>query len=623
MAFTPHHRLLVVLQTIVLAVVALYFGQPILCPLVLALLLTFLIRPVVLWPERQGVPRSVAIGVVLVAVLLVIGGVGGAITQQLNELASHLDEYRGHIHAKIEALRSTRFKTLDNIRGLIFEISDAVEQGAPLGRGEQAPNAADREPAPHDSGRLSEPTEGPGLAPRPHGSEPQDVRVVPSRPSSMDVLRLIWKTLSAPITMVVVVAVLIIFSLLEFEELRNRVLRLAGQSELTLTTKTLDDVARRISRYLLANAAINGGFGVAWYLGLLVIGVDYAALWGFLAGVLRFLPYIGAPCAAALALGMAILQFPDWTHPLAAAGIYLVLEFITNYFVEPLTYGRTAGVSTVALLVSVVFWTWIWGPMGLLLAVPMTVVLAVLGRHVPQLEPLGILLGDEQALEPYVSFYQRLVADDIEEAAALFEKELAATSRIAAYDRVLLPALALADRDWHRDQLDDRDREIVCQSIQHLLEENNPPPHEAAPRLRIVGCPADGPIDSLALDLLKQVLPDDCELTPLGMGLMTSEKVAAVCHQPFDAVVISGIGYGDDLKLRSLCQRIHGESPELRILVGRWAYSGDIERLTGNLRARGAGQIVTRLEEALDVLSRAQPMRSPRVAPAALVPVER
>jgi len=614
MALTPHHRLLVVLQTIVLAVVALYFGQPILCPLVLALLLTFLIRPVVLWPERQGVPRSVAIGVVLVAVLLVIGGVGGAITQQLNELASHLDEYRGHIHAKIEALRSTRFKTLDNIRGLIFEISDAVDQAPPLQSGAQAPNGED---ATAETGRPTA-----RIAARPQGSEPQDVRVVPARPSSMDVLRLIWKTLSAPITMVVVVAVLIIFSLLEFEELRNRVLRLAGQSELTLTTKTLDDVARRISRYLLANAAINGGFGVAWYLGLLIIGVDYAALWGFLAGVLRFLPYIGAPCAAALALGMAILQFPDWTHPLAAAGIYLILEFITNYFVEPLTYGRTAGVSTVALLVSVVFWTWIWGPMGLLLAVPMTVVLAVLGRHVPQLEPLGILLGDEQALEPYVSFYQRLVAGDIEEAAALFEKELAATSRIATYDRLLLPALALAGRDWHRDQLDDRDREIVCQSIQHLLEENSPPPHESAIRLRIAGCPADGPIDGLALDLLKQVLPHDCELTALGTGLMTSEKVAAVCHQPFEAVVISGIGYGDDLKLRSLCQRIHAESPELRILVGRWAYSGDIERLTGNLRARGAGQIVTKLEEALDVLARFQPLRGPRPAPAALVPVE-
>ena len=616
MPIPPNQRLLVVLQTTVLAVVALYYGQPILAPLVLAILLTFLIRPLVLWQQRHGVPRAAAIAVVFLGIVLVIGGIGGAITRQLHELAMHLDEYRGHIHAKFESLNSTRFKAFDNIRSLIFEISDAVEQEhAAEGQTEGSEGAATQPPTQAPNPRTATRKTSWSFLNR-DGSEPPEVRVVKGNPSAIDVLRLIWDTLSAPLTMVLVVTVLIIFSLVEFEELRNRVLRLAGQGELTLTTKTLDDVARRISRYLLANAAVNGGFGFAWYLGLLAIGVDYAALWGFLAGVLRFLPYIGAPCAAALALAMAVIQFPDWTHPAIAAGVYVALELVTNYLVEPLTYGRTAGVSPVSLLVSVVFWTWLWGPVGLLLSVPMTVVLAVVGKHVPQLAALGILLGDEPALEPYVSLYQRLVAGDSEEAAALFEKELAAAPRTCVYDRLLLSALALAERDWQQGHLEERDRDYMLQSIQHLLEENAPPRHEpTVAGRRIVGCPVDGSVDELALEALRQVVPDDCELTVLGGRLMTSEKVSAVSAEPFDAVVISGVGHAGDLKLRNLCKRIRQEAPELRIIVGRWAYQRDRERLAANLRSRGADQVVTKLEEALDVLGRMQPVRtSPRAA---------
>lgn len=607
MAYPPSYRLLVGLQTIVLTVVALYFGQPILCPLVLALLLTFLIRPAVLWQERHGLPRAGAICTVLLTALLVIGGIGGAVTRQLHELALHLDEYRGHIHAKIESLHGTHLKAFDNVRSLVSEIADAIPELRPEGNQNSSAERLDR--LPHNP-RLNGTSAETGFSePSTAGSEsePQQVRVVQPGPTAIDVLRLMWKTLSAPLTMVLVVVVLIIFSLLEFEELRNRLLRLAGQSELTLTTKTLDEVARRISRYLLANAAVNGGFGIAWYLGLLAVGVDYAALWGFLAGVLRFLPYIGAPCAAALAVGLAVIQFPDWTHPAAAAGVYLALELVTNYLIEPLTYGRTAGVSTVALLISVVFWTWIWGPMGLLLSVPMTVVLAVLGKHVPQFESLGILLGDERALEPYVSFYQRLVAGDSEEAAVLLEKELAAAPRIPVYDNLLAPALSLAERDRFRGMLDDRDRDNVWQGVHDLLEENALPQHHPeSVRIRIAGCPAEDTADELALVMLQQVLPDFCELVVLSSRLMTSERIAAVSKEEFQAVVVSGVGLGGELQLRQLCKRIRQASPDVRLVVGRWAYQGDRERLAASLKTRGADQVVTKLEEAVDLVTRIQ-----------------
>lgn len=620
MLVPPNYRLLVGLQTIVLTVVVLYFGQPILCPLVLAILLIFLIRPVVLWQERHGLPRAAAIVLVLLALLLGIGAVGGAVTGQLHELALHLDEYKGHIHAKLESLHGTKFKAFDNVRSMVFEVVDSLK----LGGQDQGQTASETSPSATSqnqgaqSAQPSQPSGNRSRIPRIEPSEPQEVRIVKGGPSALDVLRMAWSTLSEPLTMVLVVLVLVIFGLAEFEELRNRVLRLAGQNKLTLTTRTLDDVGRRIGRYLLANAAVNGGFGFVWYLGLLAVGVDYAAFWGFLAAVLRFLPYIGAPCAAALAIGMAFIQFPDWGHPAIAAGIYLTLELITNYLIEPLTYGRTAGVSAMALLVAAVFWTWIWGPMGLLLSVPMTVALAVLGKHVPQFESLGILLGDEQALEPYVSFYQRLVAGDNEEAAALLEKELATAPRLTVYDRLFLPALGLAERDSSQGHLDQRDRDGVWHEAHDLLEENAPAhpenhPENSAVRLRIAGCPVEDPADELALLMLEHVLPEGCELTLLGMRLMTSEKVSAVCGEPFDAVVISDVGPGGDLQLRHLCKRIRQEAPDLRIVVGRWDYRGDRERMTANLRARGADHLVTRLEEAVDVLGRIQPLRpSPR-----------
>ncbi len=205
--------------------------------------------------------------------------------------------------------------------------------------------------------------------------------------------------------------------------MRNRIVRLAG-TRLTLTTRTLDEIGTRISRYLLASALINGSFGLAVAAGLWLIGVDYALMWGFLAALLRFVPYAGPMLGAAMPTTMAFIQFPDWYHLALTAGLFLVLELITNNIAEPLLYGQSAGVSTVALLVTVTFWTWVWGPMGLVLAVPLTVVMAVLGDQVPALQPLGILLSDKPPLASFVSYYQRLLAQDVDEAASIVEEQV-------------------------------------------------------------------------------------------------------------------------------------------------------------------------------------------------------
>src|SRR5262249_36727724 len=242
--------------------------------------------------------------------------------------------------------------------------------------------------------------------------ETPSVQIVPSPPSALAVVKILWDSLSTPLTTMAIIGVLVLFALAGYEEHRNRIYRLAGHHRLTVTTRALDEAGQRISRYLAAYALVNCGFGVLVSVGLALLGVHYAVLWGFLAGTLRFVPYLGAIVAGGLPICMAVIQFPDWTHPVLVAGLFIVLEIMTNSFIEPVTYGKSVGVSALALLVAALFWAWIWGPLGLMLSVPLTVVLAVLGKHVSQFEALRILLADEPALAPHVSFYQRLLAGD-------------------------------------------------------------------------------------------------------------------------------------------------------------------------------------------------------------------
>lgn len=603
------------LQIAVLATVVLYFGRPVLLPVMLAVLLTFLLRPIVLWLERRRVPRAAAVILTLSAILLGLVFAGGIITGQMYELASHLDEYQGHLHAKITVLRDVRTGAVDNIRGIVHEVRDAFN-GKP-----EPSDAATPSELPATGEQVESVTSPVAQTGIPESEPASDARpnvsVVPA-PSAVttpaDALRVIWDAFSTPVAMLTVSLVLVVFSLLGFEELRNRMYRLAGETRLTLTTKALDDISRRISRYLLMNAMVNGGFGLAMYLGLTLIGVEYAAVWGLLAAILRFMPYVGPVTAMLLPLVMATIQFPDWTHPALVAGLFLVIELLTNNFVEPLAYGKGAGVSTVALLVAAAFWAWLWGPLGLVLSVPLTVVLAVMGKHIPQFEPLAILLGDEPALDPSAVFYQRLLAGDVDEAADLLEGQLR-QDRPTAYDRLVMPALALAERDRYRGDLEEADKFFVWNTAQSLVDENGPADSTSAEvdespgrHISIMGCPAQDLADALALTMLRQMTPAGCRLINLSPALMASEKFAKIADQKPDGVLISALGPGGASSVRYLCKRIRQEFPRLPILVGRWEYHGDVVRLTASLKARGADHVVTTLAAALDQIKRIQPL---------------
>jgi predicted PurR-regulated permease PerM len=565
------------LAAIVLVVAALYFGREILIPLCMAVLLTFLLAPVVSLFERRRLPRPVAVLLVMGAIVFVAGGATWVIASQFRSMAGELDTYRANFRARVAGLRP---------RGNpIAEVQKTIDQVAEATNGDEG--TSDRQT--------------PAVLP---------VRVVPDEAVPFDRLALFTSSVLTPLTNAAIIFVLVLFMLLKREDLRNRIVRLAG-TRLTLTTRTLDEIGTRISRYLLTSSIINGSFAVAVAAGLWLIGVHYAVLWGFLAGVLRFVPYVGPLVGAAMPITMAFIQFPgdDWQHLAMTVGLFLVLELITNNVAEPLLYGQSAGVSTVALLVSVMFWTWVWGPMGLALAVPLTVLVAVLGEHVPALQPLGILLGDKPPLASYVTYYQRLLANDVEEAAAILEDQHKKGDLIDVYDEVLIPALVLAERDCEQGDLPAQAREFIWQVtsefIEDLAPEQNGDEAEQSPRAHVLGVPAHDEADVLALAMLEQLEPrPGAHLEVLSTSLLVSETLTRIAEDLPAAVCISVLGPIGVRQARGLCKRLRLAHPSLRIIVARWGFEGDRPRMAQSLKRRGADHVVTTLAEAIELLRR-------------------
>jgi AI-2E family transporter len=363
------------------------------------------------------------------------------------------------------------------------------------------------------------------------------------------------------------------------------------------------------------NAIVNGGFGLIIAIGLSLIGVDYAITWGFISALLRFVPYVGPLLASGMPICVALVQFPghDWIHAALVLGLFIVLELITNNVIEPITYGSRTGVSTVALLVATMFWTWVWGPLGLVLAVPLTVMLAVLGEHVAALEPLAILLGDKPALSNHITYYQRLLAGDTDEACEILENETAAASPIEAFDSILVPALVLAEKDRNSEELLESEQQAIWQSTREFLDEL--PPLVCEDELpgihaHVIGCPAHDLADELALVMLKQSskLTGDGEFQILPVTMLVSEMLATIEQNQPDVVCISSLGPIGAPQTRYMCMKIRQTFPSLRIVVGRWGFPAESEKMVQSLKKRGADHVVTTLAAARDQLQRITPL---------------
>jgi len=395
--------------------------------------------------------------------------------------------------------------------------------------------------------------------------------------------------------------------LLEREELRNRLIRLIGYGRISVTTRALEDASQRISRYLLMQTLINAVFGLAVAVGLFLIELPYAALWGFLAAVLRFIPYVGPWLGALMPTALSLAAFEGWLWPVIVIVLFVALELFTNMILEPLLYGDSAGVSQVALLVSVAFWTWLWGPVGLLMATPMTVCLVVLGKYVPQLEYITVLMSDQPVAESHIIYYQRLLAMDADEADEIVTQYVKTHPPDLVYDDVMLRALSLAKVDLESDSLSESQEQFIyghTRAIFATLEgrpEASPPAADGAqasgdgtvpPKLRILGCPARDEIDELALLMLRHLLRSTrYEIEVFGEEKLASEVVAEASGKPSGLLCIGAVAPGGLAHARYLCKRLRTQFPDLKIVVGLWGFKGELAESRESLVAAGADQV--------------------------------
>ena len=516
----------VVLASMCIVVAALYFAQEVLIPLALAILLCFLLGPLVSRLERYRLSRAPAVVTVVTAVAAVLLMLGWVVTAQLLNLADRLPEYEGEIVSKVKGFRNQfggEGGITDKIGHVAKEIQDATTQPASQPASQPTSQEAGGTKDAAAAGGVPVPSDGPGAGggapprgpPGGDGGRPRDpvdqmgddplgaaareisgappaeappagttkanplwVVALPAPSSPVKTLGSYVGYVASPLGTAGLVLVFVIFILIQREDLRDRMIRLVGHHDLNVTTTALDDAAGRISRYLLAQAIVNGTYGVAVAIGLWLIGYFVGdkpfpsfVIWGLLCAVLRFIPYIGPWVAAVFPIALSLAVYPGFAVFFWTAGMFVVIELLSNNLMEPYLYGASTGMSTIAVLVSAVFWTWLWGAVGLLLATPLTVVLVVIGKYVPQLRFLDILLGDEPVLAPPERIYQRLLAADQEEATDLAREYLKELGLERTFDEVLNPALSLAEQDRHRGRLDEQRQLYVRQAMRDMVEE--------------------------------------------------------------------------------------------------------------------------------------------------------
>ncbi len=569
------------LPAIVLVVAILYWAREILVPIAIALLLTFVLNPVVNGLERLGLRRVFAVGISAALAFSLLLGAGWVVTRQIAGLANELPQYRRNIREKITDLR-------------------ALKRGGALEKMEQTVDEVKSE--------LKKTKETP----------PRQVIVAAEEDSVFWPIPLATGPMVERIAAAGLSIALVIFMLIQREELRNRLIRILGYSRLTVTTKALEEAGQRISHYLLAQLLINSGFGIAVGVMLLLLGVPYALLWGFLAILLRFIPYIGPWAAAIMPTALSLAYFPGWITSLIVVAGFVVIELVINFLLEPRFYGESAGVSEVAVLIMAAFWTWLWGPVGLVLATPLTVCLVVFAKYVPEMTFVTVLLSDAPALEPHVNYYQRMLAEDQDEGEEIVEDYLEDHSAAELYDKVLIPALSQAKSDRRRGQLTARDEQAVYQCTRAILEDVQDREDPSAPNkeaasteqetfppeiVRILGLPADGTADEVALLALEKILDSRrCKMDVVAADMLAAEMVSLVDTKQPRLVCIAATAPGGLARARYLCKRIRARFPEVRILIGRWPLSGNLDSIRASLTSAGADRIAGTLLETRDQL---------------------
>ena len=558
----------------VVIVACLYWAQSIFIPLALAIYLSFLLGPLVNWFERKGIHRVAAVlGTMLLTVVL-LGGMVWLITSQVTGLVDRLPRYSNNIHYKVKVV-TEKMQSLKQRIDTLLGSAGAPEQ-------ESDPDA-----------------------------EKQAMVVRPESTDWANRLLAMLMPLAHGVATGGMALVLTGFILLKREEMRNRLIRLASGRRFTMTTKVLDEASQRVSRFLVMQAFINAIAGVSIGLGLLAIGVEYALLWGFLIFLMRYIPYIGIWFAAVPPVLLSFAMFEGWGQPLMVVALILVIDMICSNVLEPWLFGRSMGVSEVALLVSAAFWAFLWGPIGMVLSSPLTVCLVVLGKYNPRLKFIDVILGDEPALERGDRFYQRLLAHDEDEAEEIALAHLTDAPAETVFDAVLVPALIHARQDRETDDLGEEDEEFIlratCEIGEDLAERLVPSISgdsgdagdvEKPARKRLLACPAHDAEDEAVLRLLAATVhPDRWEVEVVSTSGLVSLLVSPEGRE-IDQICIAALPPGRLSRTRYLCKRLRMRFPDVKILVLRCGIKPEEKKNLEPLLRAGADYIAVTLGEA-------------------------
>jgi predicted PurR-regulated permease PerM len=560
------------LATVVLAVFVLRVAEEVLVPIAIAALLAFLLSPVVIRLHRWGMGRTWAVAVTAGLAFLTIAGIGWVITTQAVELAQRLPKYETNIDAKIDRLASHHTLGFAEVTSMM----DRVQ----------------REMASPDLTKTPPTTRAP-------------VVVTVETPAEGP-----WKMFSrlvipvmAPIGTALIVIVFAVAILLQRDDLRDRFLNVVSASHLNLATQVVADASERVARYLGMQLMINTGYGLFIGVGLRVIGIPNALLWGLLAMVFRFIPYIGAWIAAACPIILSLAIAPGWWEVTVTFGLYLFAEFITANIVEVMLFGASTGLAPLAVMISTVFWTWLWGPPGLFLATPITVCLLVLGKHVPSLAVLNVLLGNRNSLSPSAQFYHRMLAMDSEEMADLAFQYLEDHALADFYDEVYVPALIMSEDERHRGKLADIRERFIISAGRELIEElerRRPmPPIGEGPHPLVLIVPAFDEADELVGRMLRHLLGESGTLSEvIALNGPAIEGVEKMGGTVIPVACVSALPPSALAPARRVIRQLQVASPGVKVVAGVWAPEGNLEEIKPRLAHASPDMVATSLREA-------------------------
>ena len=584
-----------VLIAFVLALAALYFGRELFIPLALAFVLSFLLTPIVSLLEKIRIGRVASVLTVLILSFVLAGSVTWGVARQLVDIMVQLPDYKANLDEKIKLLHASNSGSFSKATATVQELNK--ELAAVPGQIASAREEKEQKTS--------------------HSPRPISVQVAQPPSNLVQDLRALLGPLAGPLETAAIVIIFALFMLAKREDLRNRAIRLAGHGQLNLMTQALDDAGRRLSRYLVLQFAVNACYGAVFGLLLYFIGIPHALLWGVFAGILRFIPYVGTLIAVSLPVALALAVFPGWHHAGLVFRVFVVMEVTVANFIEPLLYGSHTGISSLAILVAAVFWATLWGPVGLILSTPLTVCLIVLGRHVPQLNFLEVLLGDEPVLLPEQCFYQRLLAMDQEEARSIAENHLKENSLESLYESIILPALKLAEHDHQTEGVDDTARRFMFRNVRELIEDlgdqyaedrhtagaeddayRPPAPTDVAMSKTNTACiAANSGADELVTMMLVQLLEQSGIGSRQFRADLSDADLTELSKNGYAAVCISSISPFAMGEARWLCRRLRAGVSALPVVIGLWSFESN--RARQRLGPACSGLVATTLADAL------------------------